>query len=96
MTLRQEMAAINMAALLASIRDVTVASNGVISGPGNQGTANTAHMIGQAGTAANRLSLPRQGRFGSVAPLPLAGPPPDPDPPPPDEPPPDDGEAHEQ
>lgn len=38
---------------------------GIVSGPGNQGTANTAHLIGQAGTAGTRLSIPRNLKFGT-------------------------------
>lgn len=39
--------------------------SGIVSGPGNQGTANTAHLIGQAGTAGTRLSIPRNLKFGT-------------------------------
>lgn len=38
---------------------------GVISGPGNQGSQNTAHMAGHAGTGADRLSIPRNLKFGT-------------------------------
>jgi hypothetical protein len=38
---------------------------GIVSGPGNQGSSNTAHLVGQAGTGGTYLSLPRQiGRGG--------------------------------
>ena len=39
-------------------------TSGVTSGPGNQGTANVAHLVGQAGTAGTQLSVPRSLRFG--------------------------------
>jgi len=32
---------------------------GITTGPGNQGSANTAHMMGQAATGGSFLSLPR-------------------------------------
>jgi hypothetical protein len=39
-------------------------ATGIVSGPGNNGTANTAHMTGQAGTAGTFLGSPRQTHFG--------------------------------
>ena len=52
-------------ALLAGQTDLTPqVTSGIQSGPGNQGTANTAHIIGQAGTAGTQLSVPRLLRFG--------------------------------
>ena len=38
---------------------------GITSGPGNSGSANTAHLTGHAGTGANQISLPRQLKFGT-------------------------------
>jgi hypothetical protein len=37
-----------------------------VSGPGNQGTSNTAHLVGQAGTAGTFLGSPRQMGFGQT------------------------------
>jgi hypothetical protein len=37
---------------------------GIVSGPGNQGTANTALLSGHAGTGADFLSVPRQLKGG--------------------------------
>jgi hypothetical protein len=54
----------SIAALLTGIRDVTGAASGITSGPGNQGSANVAHQMGQAGTGAVQLSMPRQMKFG--------------------------------
>jgi hypothetical protein len=38
---------------------------GLVSGPGNQGTANIAHMGGQAGTGAAQISIPRMMKRGA-------------------------------
>jgi hypothetical protein len=38
---------------------------GIVSGPGNQGTANTAHTVGQAGTVGGFLGSPRQLKGGA-------------------------------
>jgi hypothetical protein len=43
-----------------------LATGGIVSGPGNQGSANTAHMIGQSGTAGTFLGSPRQMGFGQT------------------------------
>lgn len=53
--------------LMASIRDIPSLNPlaGVISGPGNQGSANTAQLQGQAGTPGTFLSLPRQLKQGA-------------------------------
>lgn len=52
--------------LIASIRDVATApgTQGILSGPGNNGSANTAHMAGQAGTRGDFLGSVRQLQFG--------------------------------
>lgn len=58
----------SIAALLSGIREVSdpmPAATGITSGPGNQGTANVAHMTGQAGTGAVKLSIPRAQKFGT-------------------------------
>jgi hypothetical protein len=34
------------------------AAGGIVGGPGNQGSNNTAHMAGQAGTSAAAIALP--------------------------------------
>lgn len=39
--------------------------SGIVSGPGNHGTANTAQLQGHAGTGADRLSIPRNLKFGT-------------------------------
>jgi hypothetical protein len=39
-------------------------TDGITSGPGNQGSGNTG-LIGQAGTAGVQLSLPRSQHFGT-------------------------------
>lgn len=39
-------------------------ASGIVSGPGNQGSSNTAHLAGQAGTAGIFIALPRQLRAG--------------------------------
>jgi hypothetical protein len=39
---------------------------GIVSGPGNQGSSNTVHLIGQAGTAGTYIALPRQIRGGGI------------------------------
>lgn len=39
-------------------------SNGITSGPGNQGTTNQAHLRGHAGTAASQAGSPRALRGG--------------------------------
>lgn len=49
-----------LADLLASVRVIVNPLAGITSGPGNQGSANTAHLAGQAGTAGVYLSLPRE------------------------------------
>jgi len=48
--------------LLASLRDIPALNPlaGVVSGPGNQGTANTAQLQGHAGTPASFFGLARQ------------------------------------
>lgn len=64
--------------LMASIRDIgpSRAPNelgslgpgqtaGITSGPGNQGSANTANLQGHAGTSAGFLGLPRQIKQGA-------------------------------
>ena len=52
-------------ALLAGQTDLgPQTTSGVTSGPGNQGTANVAHLVGQSGTAGTQLSVPRSLRFG--------------------------------
>jgi hypothetical protein len=38
--------------------------DGIVSGVGNQGTANTAHLTGQSGTGGTQISLPAQLHFG--------------------------------
>ncbi len=54
----------NLAALLAGQTDTApIVTAGVTTGPGNQGTANIAHMVGQAGTAGTQSSVPRALRF---------------------------------
>lgn len=47
--------------LLASVRDIASLNPlaGVVSGPGNQGSANAAHLLGHAGTPATFLGCPR-------------------------------------
>jgi hypothetical protein len=45
-----------LATLHASQTDLAPSTQaGITTGPGNQGTANTAHLSGQAGTAANQV-----------------------------------------
>jgi hypothetical protein len=55
--------------LMASVRDVGPSQTaGITSGAGNQGSANTANLLGHAGTPSSFLGLPRQlkqGAFGS-------------------------------
>ena len=48
--------------LLASLRDIPALNPlaGVVSGPGNQGTANQAQLQGQSGTPGTFLGLARQ------------------------------------
>lgn len=56
----------NLRDLLAGQTDLTPdVTAGITTGPGNQGTQNTAHLIGQAGTSADRFSIPRQMHFGA-------------------------------
>jgi hypothetical protein len=43
-----------------------LSTGGIVSGPGNQGTSNTAHLVGQAGTAGTFLGSPRQMGFGQT------------------------------
>lgn len=52
--------------LLASARDIPSLNPlaGITSGPGNQGSSNTAHMSGHAGTGASQIALPRQLKIG--------------------------------
>lgn len=60
---------IQRAALIASVRDVRQTTDGITSGPGNQGTANTAMPVLHAGTGMDQLSVPRglsNGRQQSV------------------------------
>jgi hypothetical protein len=46
----------NLAGYLAGQTDLAPqVTTGITDGPGNQGTANTAHMMGQAGTAINQV-----------------------------------------
>ena len=60
--------------LLASSRNVNLSvsnpeglpRDGSNTGPGNQGTACPASLIGQAGTAGVQLSVPRQLKFGAA------------------------------
>jgi hypothetical protein len=61
-----DQAAINLAALLASVRDIPALNplNGITSGAGNQGSSNTAHLAGQAGTAGTQISVARQLKIG--------------------------------
>jgi hypothetical protein len=57
---------IQLAALLASRTDLAPqVTAGVTTGPGNQGSANTAHLVGQAGTSGAQISLPRSQHFGA-------------------------------
>lgn len=61
--------ALNVATLIASERDVAQTTSGITSGPGNQGTRNTATLVLHAGTAANKIAVPRSlsnGRQQSV------------------------------
>jgi hypothetical protein len=39
---------------------------GIVSSQGNQGTQNTAHLMGQAGTGCQPWNLPRLKHFGGV------------------------------
>lgn len=52
--------------LLASVRDIPSLNPlaGIVSGPGNQGSANQAHLAGHAGTAASAIAVPRQLKIG--------------------------------
>lgn len=52
--------------LLASVRDIPALNPlaGIVSGPGNQGSSNTAHMSGQAGTKGDFFGSPRSVKFG--------------------------------
>ena len=69
------LAAQRLAVLLAGIRNVNVSVTnpnadlraGSNTGQGNQGSANTAHMAGHAGTGADRLSVPRQLKNGATS-----------------------------
>ena len=55
----------NRDALLAGATDLgPQTTSGVTSGPGNQGSSNTAHLVGQSGTSGSQLSIPRLLRFG--------------------------------
>lgn len=56
-----QLAAQRMADLKAGVRDIAAINPlvGVISGPGNQGSANTAQLMGHAGTPSSFLGLPR-------------------------------------
>lgn len=62
-----------VAVIRAGIRNVTinpllnetVTPLGITSGPGNQGTQNTAHMAGHSGTPASQTGIPRQIKRGS-------------------------------
>jgi hypothetical protein len=38
---------------------------GILASQGNQGSANTAHLAGQAGTGAYEIALPRSLHFGA-------------------------------
>ena len=38
--------------------------SGIVSGPGNQGSANAANLQGHAGTGADFLGIPRTVKFG--------------------------------
>jgi hypothetical protein len=57
---------LNLAMLLAATRDVAAVTSGVTSGPGNQGSANTAHLIGQAGTGMAAYQMQRALAYGQV------------------------------
>lgn len=45
--------------------DTPQQQSGIVSGPGNQGTASTVIMNGHAGTPASQLGIPRQQGFGN-------------------------------
>jgi hypothetical protein len=51
----------SIASLIAAGEHKQVESPGLTSGFGAQGSANTANMVGQSGTGADQLSLPRRG-----------------------------------
>lgn len=54
-----------LADLLASVRDMGPTQlTGIVSGPGNQGTACPANTQGHAGTGASQLSVPRNLKMG--------------------------------
>lgn len=49
---------------VAQLLDQVTPLAGIVSGPGNQGTRNTAMNQGHAGTPGNNLGIPRTTKFG--------------------------------
>lgn len=61
----QELQQARLTALLAGVRDLTPATDGIVSGPGNQGSANQ-NLAGQSGTSGVQIGLPRHLNFGQA------------------------------
>jgi hypothetical protein len=61
-----ELRAERTAALIAGQWQAPAQQAGIVSGPGNQGSANAAQLTGQSGTAGVQIGLPRHLGFGQT------------------------------